>query len=334
MTIEIQLNGESRELPAVLTVSQLLEHFGLPRERVAVERNRAIVSKANWESISVDAGDEIEVVHFVGGGEAQAGTETSSNLVIAGKVFQSRLLVGTGKYPSHQVMKECHERSETDMVTVAVRRIDLKAAKGESLLDYIDRSRIMILPNTAACYTVDEAVRTARLGREAGLSHWVKLEVIGDEQTLFPDTAALIEATRILVKEGFVVLPYTNDDLVVARRLIDAGASAIMPLGAPIGSGMGIQNIPSIRILRERITEVPLIVDAGVGTASDAALAMELGADGVLMNSAIAGSANPPAMAEAMNYAVKAGRLAFLAGRIPRRLYASASSPVQGMVGR
>jgi thiazole synthase len=305
---------------------QLLEHFGLPQERVAVERNREIVQKSKWESESVGSGDDDEVVHFVGGGEA------SDSLVIAGKTFRSRLLVGTGKYPNHQVMKECHERSGTDMVTVAVRRIDLKAAKGESLLDYIDRARIMILPNTAACYTVDEAVRTARLGREAGLSHWVKLEVIGDEQTLFPDTAALIEATRILVKEGFVVLPYTNDDLVVARRLIDAGASAIMPLGAPIGSGMGIQNVAAIRILRERITEVPLIVDAGVGTASDAALAMELGADGVLMNSAIAGSANPGDMAEAMNYAVKAGRLAFTAGRIQRRLYASASSPLDGLI--
>jgi thiazole synthase len=326
MTIEIRLNGEAQELPASLTVLQLLEHFGLPQERVAVERNRAIVPKAKWESEPVASGDEVEVVHFVGGGEA------SESLVIAGRAFRSRLLVGTGKYPSHQVMKECHERSGTDMVTVAVRRIDLKAAKGESLLDYIDRTKIMILPNTAACYTVDEAVRTARLGREAGLSHWVKLEVIGDEQTLFPDTAALIEATRILVKEGFVVLPYTNDDLVVARRLIDAGASAIMPLGAPIGSGMGIQNVPAIRILRERITEVPLIVDAGVGTASDAALAMELGADGVLMNSAIAGSPNPGGMAEAMNYAVKAGRLAFTSGRIQRRLYASASSPLDGLI--
>jgi thiazole synthase len=332
MTIEIRLNGETRELPASLTVLQLLEHFGLPKERVAVERNRSIVPKANWESESVASGDDVEVVHFVGGGQTNPSMDSSTALVIAGKVFQSRLLVGTGKYPSHKVMKECHERSGTDMVTVAVRRIDLKAAKGESLLDYIDKSRIMILPNTAACYTVDEAVRTARLGREAGLSHWVKLEVIGDEQTLFPDTAALIEATRILVKEGFVVLPYTNDDLVVARRLIDAGASAIMPLGAPIGSGMGIQNIPAIRILRERITEVPLIVDAGVGTASDAALAMELGADGVLMNSAIAGSSDPGAMAEAMNYAVKAGRLAFMAGRIPRRLYASASSPIDGLI--
>jgi len=326
MTIEIRLNGEAQQLPASLTVLQLLEHFGLPQERVAVERNREIVPKAKWESESVGSGDEVEVVHFVGGGEV------SDTLAIAGKTFRSRLLVGTGKYPTHQVMKECHERSGTDMVTVAVRRIDLKAAKGESLLDYIDRTKIMILPNTAACYTVDDAVRTARLGREAGLSHWVKLEVIGDEQTLFPDTTALIEATRILVKEGFVVLPYTNDDLVVARRLIDAGASAIMPLGAPIGSGMGIQNVPAIRILRERITEVPLIVDAGVGTASDAALAMELGADGVLMNSAIAGSANPGDMAEAMNYAVKAGRLAFTAGRIQRRLYASASSPLDGLI--
>ena len=330
MTIEIRLNGEPQALPTALTVIQLLEHFGLPKERVAVERNRSIVPKANWESVSVGSGDEVEVVHFVGGGDADTVADTS--LVIAGRTFQSRLLVGTGKYPSHLIMKEAHERSGTDMVTVAVRRIDLKAAKGESLLDYIDRSKIMVLPNTAACYTVDEAVRTARLGREAGLSNWVKLEVIGDEQTLFPDTAALIEATKILVKEGFIVMPYTNDDLVVARRLIDAGASAIMPLGAPIGSGMGIQNVPAIRILRERITEVPLIVDAGVGTASDAALAMELGADGVLMNSAIAGSANPGAMAEAMNYAVKAGRLAFKAGRIQRRLYASASSPLDGLI--
>src|SRR3954470_17851862 len=254
------------------------------------------------------------------------------SLVIAGKHFSSRLIVGTGKYSSPAVMVKAHEASGAEMITVAVRRVNISDRSKESLLDYIDPSKYFLLPNTAGCYTADEAVRTARLGREAGLSHWVKLEVIGDEQTLFPDTAALIESTRILVKEGFVVLPYTNDDLVVARRLIDAGASAIMPLGAPIGSGMGIQNVPAIRILRERITEVPLIVDAGVGTASDAALAMELGADGVLMNSAIAGSANPGDMAEAMNYAVKAGRLAFTAGRIQRRLYASASSPLDGLI--
>jgi thiazole synthase len=325
MSIEIRLNGEVQALPASLNVVQLLDFFGLPKERVAVERNRAIVPKAAWESVVVVPGDELEVVHFVGGG-------SGDNLVIAGKTFKSRLLVGTGKYPSHQVMREAHERSGTDMVTVAVRRIDLKAAKGESLLDYIDRSKISVLPNTAACYTVDDAVRTARLGREAGLSEWVKLEVIGDEATLFPDTAGLIEATKILVKEGFIVLPYTNDDLIAARRLIDAGAAAIMPLGAPIGSGMGIQNIAGMRILRERITEVPLIVDAGVGTASDAALAMELGADGVLMNTAIAGASDPGAMAEAMNYAVKAGRIAYRAGRIPRKLYATASSPLDGLI--
>src|SRR4029077_7342119 len=251
--------------------------------------------------------------------------QMTEQLIIAGRTFHSRLIVGTGKYRSFQEMARAHQASGADMVTVAVRRVNLSDRTKESLLDYIDRKNFFILPNTAGCYTADEAVRTARLGREVGLSEWVKLEVIGDEQTLFPDTEALISATKTLVKEGFVVLPYTNDDLIVARKLIDAGASAVMPLGAPIGSGMGIQNVPAIRILRERITEVPLIVDAGVGTASDAALAMELGADGVLMNSAIAGSANPPAMAEAMNYAVKAGRLAFTAGRIQRRLYASAS---------
>src|SRR5216117_4426557 len=205
------------------------------------------------------------------------------------------------------------------MVTVAVCRVDLKSCGLENLLDHIDTRWLFIFPNIVACYTADDAVRTARLGREAGLSNWVKLEVIGDEKTLFPDTAALIEATKILVKEGFVVLPYTNDDLIVARRLIDAGAAAIMPLGAPIGSGMGIQNVANMRILREMITEVPLILDAGVGTASDATVAMELGADGVLMNTAIAGAKDPGLMAEAMNYAVKAGRLAFRSGRIQRK---------------
>ena len=327
MKIEIRLNGETHELPAPLNIAQVLERFDLPKDRVAVERNRAIVPKVQWESVAVGQGDELEIVHFVGGG---SGNEDP--FVIAGKTFKSRLIVGTGKYPSNQVMAEAHRRSGTDMVTVAVRRIDLKAPKGQSLLDFIDREKIMILPNTAACYNVEDAVRTARLGREAGLSNWVKLEVIGDERTLFPDTAALIEATKILVKEGFIVLPYTNDDLVVARKLIDAGAAAIMPLGAPIGSGMGIQNVAAIRILREMITEVPLIVDAGVGTASDATIAMELGADGVLMNTAIAGAKDPGSMAEAMNYAVKAGRLAFNSGRIQRRLYATASSPTEGRI--
>jgi len=327
MKIEIRLNGETHELPAPLSIRQLLEHFDLPKERVAVERNRTIVPKPQWENVAVAPGDELEVVHFVGGGSGN-----DDPFVIAGRTFRSRLIVGTGKYSSNEVMAEAHRRSGTDLVTVAVRRIDLKAPKGQSLLDFIDREKIMILPNTAACYNADDAVRTARLGREAGLSNWVKLEVIGDERTLFPDTAALIEATKILVKDGFVVLPYTNDDLIVARRLLDAGAAAIMPLGAPIGSGMGIQNMTGIRILREMITEVPLIVDAGVGTASDATIAMELGADGVLMNTAIAGAKDPGAMAEAMNYAVKAGRLAFKSGRIHRKLYATASSPTEGKI--
>ena len=256
-----------------------------------------------------------------------------SPLTIAGRTFQSRLIVGTGKYPSHQVMRAAHEASGADMATVAVRRVNISDRTQESLLDYIDTSRIFLLPNTAGCYTVDDAVRTARLGREAGLSNWVKLEVIGDERTLFPDNEALIEATRILVGEGFVVLPYTNDDPIACRKLEEAGAAAVMPLGAPIGSGLGIQNPNNIRIIRE-FSKVPVIVDAGVGTASDAAFAMELGADGVLMNTAIAGAKEPTVMAEAMKHAVRAGRLAYLAGRIPRKMYATASSPVEGMVGR
>jgi thiazole synthase len=256
----------------------------------------------------------------------------TDQLVIAGRAFGSRLIVGTGKYRSFQEMARAHEASGAEMVTVAVRRVNLSDRSKESLLDYIDRAKFFLLPNTAACYSAEEAIRTARLGREAGLSEWVKLEVIGDEQTLFPDTEELVRATKALVKEGFIVLPYTSDDLIVARKLIDAGAAAVMPLGAPIGSGMGIQNLANLRILRERITEVPLIVDAGVGTASDAAIAMELGADGVLMNTAIAGAQDTVLMAEAMRAAVEAGRKAYLAGRIPKKLYAMASSPLQGVV--
>jgi len=254
-------------------------------------------------------------------------------LVIAGKTFQSRLIIGTGKYTSHAVMAKAHEASGADMVTVAVRRVNISDRSKESLLDYIDTSKMFLLPNTAGCYSADEAVRTARLGREAGLSNWLKLEVIGDEKTLFPDNEQLIEATRVLVKEGFVVLPYTTDDPVVCRKLEDAGAAAVMPLGAPIGSGLGIQNPNNIRIIRE-FSRVPVIVDAGVGTASDATFAMELGADAVLMNTAIAGAQDPVAMAEAMKLAVRAGRLACLAGRIPKKMYATASSPIEGLVGR
>lgn len=253
-------------------------------------------------------------------------------LRIGGREFRSRLIVGTGKYRSFEEMVRCHEASGTEMVTVAVRRVNLTDKSRESLLDYIDRSKYFILPNTAGCYTAEEAIRTARLARELGLSNWIKLEVIGDEKTLFPDNEGLLQATRVLVKEGFVVLPYTNDDLVNARKLVDAGAAAVMPLAAPIGSGLGIQNWTNLRILREMITEVPLIVDAGVGTASDVTQAMELGYDGVLLNTAIACAQDPVKMALAMRHAIEAGRLAYLAGRIPKRLYASASSPLEGVV--
>jgi thiazole synthase len=256
------------------------------------------------------------------------------NLIIAGREFHSRLIVGTGKYRSFQEMARCHAASGADMVTVAVRRVNLTDKSKESLLDYIDRKKFFILPNTAACYTADDAIRTARLAREVGLSNWVKLEVIGDQKTLFPDNEGLLEATRVLVKEGFVVMPYTNDDVVNARKLVDAGAAAVMPLAAPIGSGLGIQNVTNLRILREIITTVPLIVDAGVGTASDAAIAMELGADGVLMNTAIAEAEDAEKMARAMKLSVESGRLAYEAGRMQKRLYASASSPLAGVVGR
>lgn len=251
---------------------------------------------------------------------------------IGGRQFRSRLMIGTGKYRSFSEMADCHEASGAEVVTVAVRRVNLDDRSRESLLDYIPRDRYFLLPNTAACYTAEEAVRTARLAREALAWDWVKLEVIGDPETLFPDNEGLLEATRILAREGFVVLPYTTDDLINARKLIDAGAAAVMPLGAPIGSGLGIQNVTNLRILREKITSVPLIVDAGVGTASDAVLAMELGFDGVLMNTAVAEAQDAPRMARAMKLAVESGREAHLAGRMGKRLYASASSPLAGVV--
>ena len=252
-------------------------------------------------------------------------------LEIAGRKYKSRLLIGTGKYSSFEETRNAIEKSGAEIVTVAVRRVNINDKSKESLLDYIDRKKFTILPNTAGCYTVEDAVRTARLGREAGLSDMVKLEVIGDEKTLFPDNEGLLQATKILVKEGFIVLPYTNDDPIFAKKLEDAGASAVMPLGAPIGSGLGIRNPYNIKIILET-AKVPVIVDAGVGTASDAAVAMELGCDGVLMNTGIAGAKKPILMAEAMKNAVLAGRLAYLAGRIPKKLYAAASSPLGGLI--
>ena len=252
-----------------------------------------------------------------------------TNLVLGGKEFSSRLIVGTGKYATNDIMRQAHEESGAQIVTVAVRRVSLPGT-GDSILDFIDTARYTLLPNTAGCYTADEAIRTSYLAREAGLGDMVKLEVIGDSRTLFPDVHGLLEATKILAREGFIVMPYTNDDPVVAKRLEDAGAACVMPLGAPIGSGLGIRNPYNIKIILETVS-VPVIVDAGVGTASDAAIAMELGVDGVLMNTAIAGAQDPVSMARAMRLAVEAGRLAHRAGRIGKKLYATASSPLEGL---
>jgi thiazole synthase len=254
---------------------------------------------------------------------------TDTTLVLGGKDYTSRLIVGTGKYASNEIMRDAHEESGAEMITVAVRRVSLPG-QGDSILDFIDTKRYTLLPNTAGCYTADEAIRTAYLAREAGLGELVKLEVIGDARTLFPDVQGLLEATRTLAREGFTVMPYTNDDPVIAKRLEEAGAACVMPLGAPIGSGLGIRNPYNIKIILESVS-VPVIVDAGVGTASDAAIAMELGCDGVLMNTAIASAKDPVAMARAMRLAVEAGRLAFRAGRMSKKLYATASSPLEGL---
>lgn len=253
-------------------------------------------------------------------------------LKIGSHTFLSRLILGTGKYPSPEVMKEALEASGAELITVAVRRVDLNAREKDPILGNLDPGRYTILPNTAGCYTAEEAIRVARLARAAGLSNLIKLEVLGDSQTLLPDTQQLLEATRVLVKEGFIVMPYTNDDPIMAKKLVEAGAACVMPLAAPIGSGQGILNPLNIRFIREAV-KVPVIVDAGVGTASDAAMAMELGVDGVLMNTGVAGAQDPVAMAQAMRLAVEAGRLAFLAGRIPRKAFGSPSSPTKGMVG-
>src|SRR5512137_646298 len=257
--------------------------------------------------------------------------KSDDKLIIAGRKFTSRLMVGTGKYASMEQMVRAIEASGAEIITVAVRRVNISDRSKESLLDHIDTRKYTLLPNTAGCYTADDAVRTCLLAREAGMSDFVKLEVLGDEKTLFPDNEELLKAAKILVKEGFTVLPYTSDDPIMCRKLEDIGCAAVMPLGAPIGSGLGIRNPYNIRIILETV-KIPVIVDAGVGTASDAAIAMELGCHGVLMNTAIAGAKNPVAMAEAMNLAVRAGRLAYLAGRIPRKLYATASSPLDGLL--
>lgn len=324
LAMKLRVNGNIIETKAS-TVSDLLEELKILQERVAVEVNMRIIKKAEFKDFQLNEGDNVEIVNFVGGGSMD------DKLIIKGIEFSSRLWVGTGKYKNFEETRRAIEASGADVVTVAVRRVNILNRDSENLLDYIDPKRYKILPNTAGCYTVDDALRYARLAREAGISDMVKLEVIGDEKTLFPDTEGLVQATRILVKEGFIVFPYTNDDPIVAKKLEDAGAAAVMPLGAPIGSGLGIRNPYNIKIILETV-KIPVIVDAGVGTASDATIAMELGCDAVLINTGIAGAKDPIAMAEAMRHAVIAGRLAYRAGRIPKKLYATASSPIEGML--
>jgi thiazole synthase len=323
--LRITVNGEPRTAPAGTTVAALIAELGMDAARVAVERNQDVVPRRTWAEALLGDGDKVEIVAFVGGG-----AEPEDPLVIAGRKFGSRLLVGTGKFASLEEGREAILRSGAEIVTVALRRVDMTPGK-PNVLDTIDRKRHTLLPNTAGCYTAEEAVRTCRLARELGMADMVKLEVIGDQRTLFPDGAATLEAAKILVKEGFTVLPYCMDDPVLAQKLADAGCAAVMPLAAPIGSGLGIRNPYNLRIILEHKT-VPIIVDAGVGTASDAAVALELGCDGVLMNTAIAGAREPLLMAEAMRDAVVAGRKAFRAGRIPRKLYAMASSPESGLI--
>jgi thiazole synthase len=332
--LRLTVNGEKRAAAPGTTVSGLLTAMGVDPARVAVERNEDVVPRKTWAEAALADGDKIEIVAFVGGG-SDAGVDAPARkdedvLILGGRKFTSRLLVGTGKYRTLEEGREAIRLSGAEIVTVALRRVDLTPGK-PNVLDTIDRKRQTILPNTAGCYTAEEAIRTCRLARELGIADLVKLEVIGDERTLFPDGAATLEAARVLVKDGFTVLPYCMDDPILARKLEDVGCAAVMPLAAPIGSGLGIRNPYNLRIILEH-AKVPIIVDAGVGTASDAAVAMELGCAGVLMNTAIAGARDPLMMAEAMRDAVIAGRRAFRAGRIPRKLYATASSPIDGLI--
>src|SRR6185295_5833646 len=331
--LRLTVNGEQRTAEPGTTVAGLLRAMGVDPARVAVERNRDVVPRATWAHAGLADGDKIEVVAFIGGGSDRPDAPPAADddpLVLGGRKFRSRLLIGTGKYRTIEEGREAILRSGAEIVTVALRRVELAPGK-PSVLDTVDRARHTLLPNTAGCYTAEEAIRTCRLARELGMADMVKLEVIGDPQTLFPDGAATLEAARVLVKDGFVVLPYCMDDPILAQKLEDVGCAAVMPLAAPIGSGLGIRNPYNLRIILER-AKVPIIVDAGVGTASDAAVAMELGCDGVLMNTAIAGARDPLLMAEAMRDAVSAGRRAFRAGRIPRKLYATASSPIDGVI--
>ena len=332
MTCTVTVNGESRR-SAAATLADLVRELGLQPEKVAVERNLEIVPRSTYDQVALNEGDRLEIVHFIGGGNAPVDIPVLDKpLVIAGHSFTSRLIIGTGKYKDYAQNAAALAASGAQIVTVAVRRVNLTDPSQPMLVDYIDPKKTVFLPNTAGCFTGEEAVRTLRLAREAGGWTLVKLEVLGDRKTLYPDMIETLHATELLVKEGFQVMVYCSDDPLMAKRLEELGAVAIMPLAAPIGSGLGVQNPVGIRMIIEQ-AKVPVIVDAGVGTASDAAIAMELGCDGVLMNTAIAGARDPVLMAHAMKLAIQAGRAAFKAGRIPRKRYASASSPLDGTIG-
>ena len=329
--MHVIINGETRTLDTSVTVTELLNACGLDPRKVAVERNLEIVPRSGYDRIRVDDGDRIEIVHFIGGGSPDTAMAASDPLVVAGRSYHSRLLVGTGKYKNFEQTARAIEASGAEIVTVAVRRVNISDPKQPMLMDYVDPKVFTYLPNTAGCYTAQDAVRTLRLAREAGGWDLVKLEVLGDQKTLFPNMLETLAAAEQLIGEGFKVMVYCSDDPILCQRLEDMGCVAIMPLAAPIGSGLGVQNPVHIRLIVEQ-AKVPVLVDAGVGTASDAAVAMELGCDGVLMNTAIAEAKDPIRMARAMRLAVEAGRLAYLAGRMAKRRYADPSSPLAGLI--
>lgn len=331
MPDQITVNGETRALDAAQNLSVLLKEMGVDPRKVAVELNLEIVPRSAYGDTSVGPGDRLEIVHFIGGGADDVALADADPMEVAGRTYRSRLLVGTGKYKDFEETARAIEASGAEIVTVAVRRVNVTDPSQPMLVDYVDPKRYTYLPNTAGCYTADEAVRTLRLAREAGGWDLVKLEVLGDQKTLYPDMPETLRAAETLVSEGFKVMVYCSDDPIQAKRLEEIGCVAIMPLAAPIGSGLGIQNPVNIRLIKENAS-VPVLVDAGVGTASDAAVAMELGCDGVLMNTAIAEAREPIAMARAMKLAIEAGRLAYLAGRMPKKRYADPSSPLAGLI--
>lgn len=335
-TISISVNGEQRRISYGLTIADLAAELGFNPAKVAVERNLEVVPRSTLSSVTLNDGDSIEIVHFVGGGDHSCDDRTTATTrddswSVANMTFRSRLLIGTGKYKSFEQNAAALEASGAEIVTVAVRRVNVTDPKAPILTDYIDPKRVTYLPNTAGCFNAEEAIRTLRLAREAGGWNLVKLEVLGEARTLYPDMVETLRATEILAREGFYPMVYCVDDPIAAKRLEDAGAVAIMPLGAPIGSGLGIQNRVTIRLIVEG-AKVPVIVDAGVGTASDATIALELGCDGVLMNTAIAEAKDPALMAGAMKAAVEAGRLSYRAGRMGIRRYADPSSPLAGLI--